>query len=319
MRKYIEQYKSGKISKWEFESLLSEKPFEAKNFSGMDLSSIDLSGLNLFHADFSRTNLSGADLSDANAAEADFSGSNLTESKMVRTGFGLANFKNAVVFHSDLRDSTLTKADLTNADFRMSNLEDARILEADLIHTDFTGANMTGANLHMSNVSHSIFNNTLLNHSKIDRLSNFDSASWIGADIRDVNFSGAYLLRRFIMDQNYIYEFQTSSGFNKVWYYIWFITSDCGRSVLRWFLFILIQTFIFALIYTRVDIDFGPHETVLSPFYFSIVTMTTLGYGDAVPISVTAQIVTIIQVILGYAMLGGFLAILTDKIARRAD
>jgi len=53
--------------------------------------------------------------------------------------------------------------------------------------------------------------------------------------------------------------------------------------------------------------------------YYSIVTLTTLGYGDVVPASAPAQVLATIQAVLGYVGLGGFLSILANKMARRAD
>jgi voltage-gated potassium channel Kch len=68
-----------------------------------------------------------------------------------------------------------------------------------------------------------------------------------------------------------------------------------------------------------VDIDYGDYETPFSAVYYSIVTLTTLGYGDAVPASMSAQVIAIIEALLGYIGLGGLLSILSNKMARRSD
>ena len=78
-------------------------------------------------------------------------------------------------------------------------------------------------------------------------------------------------------------------------------------------------TLAFALAYARVGVDYGDHETSFSPFYYSVVTLTTLGYGDAVPASTAAQVLAALQALLGYVGLGGLLSILANKMARRAD
>lgn len=134
-----------------------------------------------------------------------------------------------------------------------------------------------------------------------------------------VDLRGAYLVRRYIADENYLYEFQTSSRFHRFLYLLWWATSDCGRSLLRWGVFGGCATLIFAAIYTQVDIDFGAHQTPFSPIYFSFVTLTTLGYGDAVPASLAAQVVVTFQAVSGYVGLGGLLSILGNKMARRAE
>ena len=122
-----------------------------------------------------------------------------------------------------------------------------------------------------------------------------------------------------IVDQNYLKEFYDRNLVCKLIYYLWLVTSDCGRSLGRWCLWILLQALLFAFLYTLVDIDYGSYPTFLSPLYFSIVTLTTLGYGDVVPMTWSAQIVAMIEVCTGYIMLGGLLSILSIKMARRGE
>jgi hypothetical protein len=66
-------------------------------------------------------------------------------------------------------------------------------------------------------------------------------------------------------------------------------------------------------------VDFGDHRTPLSPIYFSVVTLTSLGFGDVVPTSILGQAAVIVQVSCGYMMLGGLMSIFANKMARRAD
>ncbi len=150
-------------------------------------------------------------------------------------------------------------------------------------------------------------------------LRDLKSAQCIGADIRDINFAGAYLMRRFIVDQNYLKEFRDSSRMSGFIYKIWWLTSDCGRSVMRWVMCILLLVSVFAFLYTYVEIDYGDYQTWLSPIYFSIVTITTLGYGDVMPASTAGQVVALAEVMSGYLMLGGLISIFSNKVARRAE
>ena len=60
-------------------------------------------------------------------------------------------------------------------------------------------------------------------------------------------------------------------------------------------------------------------RTMLSPLYYSIVTLTSLGYGDIVPASGPAQMIAILEAMTGYVMLGGLLSIFSTKIARRGE
>ena len=121
------------------------------------------------------------------------------------------------------------------------------------------------------------------------------------------------------MDQNYLHEFRSRSRRHELLYRAWRLTSDCGRSFARWGLFTGLMAVVFALAYTQVDVDYGANDTVLSPLYFSIVTLTTLGYGDALPASLPAQVLVLFEVVLGYVMLGGVLSIFATRMGRRAD
>jgi hypothetical protein len=52
--------------------------------------------------------------------------------------------------------------------------------------------------------------------------------------------------------------------------------------------------------------------------YYSVVTFTTLGFGDIKPVTEIAAMVVMLEVVLGYVMLGGLISILANKLARRA-
>ena len=81
----------------------------------------------------------------------------------------------------------------------------------------------------------------------------------------------------------------------------------------------LVFAAVFAGLYEVVDVDLGDHSTWFSSFYYSVVTLTTLGYGDVTPASTAAQIVALIEVVIGYVMLGGLICLLSNKLARRGE
>jgi hypothetical protein len=56
----------------------------------------------------------------------------------------------------------------------------------------------------------------------------------------------------------------------------------------------------------------------ISLIYYSVVTFTTLGFGDIVPKSMEATWWVMVEVILGYIMLGGLISIFATKLARRS-
>jgi uncharacterized protein YjbI with pentapeptide repeats len=308
--------------------------FRGAHLIGEDLSGLDLSGVDLTGADLSRANLSNsklinaklgsavlfeADLTGCELLSADLTEANLGSCRATGAGFESANLTNATMFSARLKGATFTKAILRGADMRRADLQDTRIREADISDVDFTRCKLQSADLEGSCVDNATLMDADLCHSKLRGLKGYTTANWIGADVHGVNFTGAYLTRRTIMDQNYLHEFRTQSRANAVMYWLWWITSDCGRSFLRWGACIFLLLGLFAVLFNFVAIDYGEYPTELSSFYYSVVTLTTLGYGDVLPASMPAQILAMIEVVIGYVMLGGLLSIFANKMARRAD
>ena len=110
-------------------------------------------------------------------------------------------------------------------------------------------------------------------------------------------------------------------------YKIWQTFAGCGRGLLRWAGWCLGVAFIFSLIFYGYFLHSpSSFQTVyvsegcpfFSFFYYSVVTFTTLGFGDIVPKCGWLQLWVMLEVILGYIMLGGLISILATKLARRS-
>ena len=304
------------------------------HLAGMDLSGRDLCGRDLTGADLSECDLSGAELrgtcleqatlfrcnlEGADLLAAKLRGADLTECKARQAGFGQAHLDDVRAFGANFQGATLSNATLSNADLRSVELQGARMRGADLSRVDLSGADLRDADLTEACALETIFDGADVRSATVTRIMHYQTASFIGADIRNVDFCRAYAMRRFIMDQNYLHEFRTRNRSCQVLYWLWWITSDCGRSFVRWGLCTLVVAVVFAGLYTQVAVDYGDHETALSPLYYSIVTLTTLGYGDVLPTSDAAQALVMIQVVIGYVMLGGMLSMFSNKMARRAE
>lgn len=300
-----------------------------EDLSGLDMSGYDLSFANLNRVKLVNTNLSYANLRETSLEQAvldecefigsDLSNASLNECSAKRSGFGGADLSNASIINANLSHAVFSRSILISTDFRASNLQNSRLSEADLTGAIFTRANLEKSDLKHSNVAKTNFELANMQGCRLLGIKNFKKADWIGADIRGMDLRGAYLVRRYIADENYLYEFQSQSRLHRIIYLIWWFTSDCGRSILRWFVWLLVATLGFAAVYTQLEIDYGPHKTWFSPIYFSFVTLTTLGYGDAVPRSLLAQVFVSLQAVTGYMGLGGLLSILGSKMARRAE
>ncbi len=102
---------------------------------------------------------------------------------------------------------------------------------------------------------------------------------------------------------------------------LWNVTCDCGRSFLRWAAWCLVIALVFGFIFWLggvVEVP-GPSESGRQPnaltyFYFSIVTFTTLGFGDVTPTGNAGEVWVMLEVILGYIGLGGLISIFTTKL-----
>jgi hypothetical protein len=149
-------------------------------------------------------------------------------------------------------------------------------------------------------------------------------------------------LKRYIEDEQYIEDFKEK---HRVIYWLWAMSSDCGRCLSLWAFWSIVIAGIFGFLYAGYDwmpqdgqpeltIDYTAETTVrdpvtglkeplrektwFTPYYYSIVTFTTLGFGDIKPRNLAAEIWLTLEVVCGYVFLGGLVAILASKLARRA-
>jgi hypothetical protein len=123
-------------------------------------------------------------------------------------------------------------------------------------------------------------------------------------------------------DQDYLdtVEEQLHSHWGRSWFWVWGLT-DYGRSFMSVIVFATILIFSFGLAYSHWPqmVKVGDRcPTPFTPYYFSIVTYTTLGFGDVKPYNLYGEVLVSFEVILGYVTLGLLLAVLGDKVARRS-
>ena len=307
------------------------------NLLGKDLSGLDFSGCDFTGAELSRCNFQNAicspatfdnatlfqaKLDGAECLGASFQHTNLSECSAKNTGFGRCIFNHAKLVMSDLSGATFVNATAHHADFRTTKLAGARFLEADLSQADFSQADLTEVDLRESNLDGVTFSKTNLRAVRLRSVRNYTTAYWIGADIRDIDFAGAYLVRRHIIDENFLEEFQKQSQVHKWIYRLWWLTSDCGRSMFRWGLFCAVIVIVYGFIYQALGKGIAYPDDLAktyAPWYFSIVNVTTLGFGDVLPKSTLAQIIVNSETIVGYLGLGGLLTIMGNMMGRRGE
>ena len=140
--------------------------------------------------------------------------------------------------------------------------------------------------------------------------------------------------KRYVADQQFIRAFSET---NPVLAYLWRWSSDYGRSLGLWAFWSFFLAILFALAYMPFPEwlpawvqDWAPrfHQTTgiysgrtltfSDCFYFSVVTFTTLGFGDVVADNASARFLVALEVIFGYVMLGGLISIFSNKLASRS-
>lgn len=298
------------------------------DLSGLDLSRADFSGAELVNCNFADSRLVGANLTDAVVQSGDFarveflssdiSRADFTNANLDHAGLGTVTANETVFFGATCTEATFSGSDLSGSDLRAGTFNGARMMGTNLDGAVCDNAVLAEVDLSGASVSGASFHNADFRGAQLRGVTGYKDADWIDADIQSVDFTGAWNLRRHVQDENYIHEFRSQSAKHELLYKVWWVTSDCGRSLSRWSIWTVLVAFIYAGLYNFVDIDWGDYETPLSPVYYSVVTFTTLGYGDVLPGSTGAQLLAMSEVILGYFSLGGMMSILSDKMARRA-
>jgi len=153
-------------------------------------------------------------------------------------------------------------------------------------------------------------------------------------DSENMNEVSNPFFKRYVGDQQFIRAFKAKHPF---WGQVWRWSSDYGRSLGLWALWSMLIALSFALLYMPgpawfpkwmrelvpqfhqvTGTDMGLRLTFWKSFYFSIVTFTTLGFGDVVADNTSAHILVTLEVILGYIMLGGLISIFANKLASRS-
>ena len=267
----------------------------SQDLRGVSLRKEDLSGAKLMFADLSGSYLVGAKLPGAYLSEADLSGAILMKAKL----------PGAILVGAKLSGTDLAGAKLPGADLRVANLSNSK---------SWVGVRWNPKHRVWPRIKRFDFRGKKLKPS--ERKTVFGNN-----DIRNANWAGAALLKRYVEDENFLAEYVKRPGWrHKAVSWLWKWTCDYGRSFGRWAVMSLVLALFFGGLYATHPTWFQQEMGPLSPWYFSVVTFTTLGFGDLTPKPECwqAQAWVMVEVILGYIMLGGLISIFANKLARRA-
>jgi len=276
--------------------------------------------------------LHGMDLSGATLICADIRDAKLDAVSLAR----------ARLWDARLDGAQLWDANLNGAELHVAHLVNCSLLHARLNAAKLTGANLTGALLAYADFSNAdlggvIYGRTLL--------------SGRCAGVRITTSYGNAIFKRDVEDQEYIDSLANHWGIWEDWqnykrrmlmhnagtimqgrawvakqyrwllFQTWSRLTDYGRSMSRVLLVSLLIAVLFGVVYDWCDMlhrdEYTP-DWGFTAIYYSIVTYTTLGFGDVTPQSKWGQVLVTLEVFLGYLSLGLVVSVLANKVARRA-
>jgi hypothetical protein len=297
---------------------------------------IDLEGAVLRHKHLEGINLSQANMENANLSFANLKKANLAFCRLKNTILSFAtldgaNLSAAYLEETYLEDASLEGAVMAGANFKKTIMTNSNLKNTYLVDANFEGTNLIAVNFANANLSSVTFDQKILGKSVKKagfRLSNiwrqrYDLLLDTTIRCKGVNATTCYGSQRFklfLQDQDFLEEYLETAWGKKI-FFIWWLFADCGRSLSRWALWSLI----FAMIFTIIFLALGPRAfntqhldfNLLTLFYYSVVTFTTLGFGDIIPKTSTAAMWVTLEVIFGYIMLGGLITIFASKLSRR--
>jgi uncharacterized protein YjbI with pentapeptide repeats len=227
---------------------------------------------------------------------------------------GGAYLQGARLFRAHLENAILTRAHLENAHLKRAHLEHVNMRHAylegaELKYTNLEGTFFIDAHLENAGFEQAVVNNaTDFWDCHVNRKTDL---SGVGLDGIRIDPATKQLLQYNIRRKNWEDWYKEHSLLQWLVKPFWWI-SDYGMNTKRIIFSFFGLAFVFALLYSlfpnfvMVYGNVGDIRGFWHALYFSVVTMTTLGFGDiaANPNSWIGQTLLMLQVILGYVLLG---------------
>lgn len=327
---------------------LESAELSGENLEGANLADARLTGANLSCACLKNAQLVRASLENTNMTHTEMAHANFAHARLTKANLAFADLEDALLPFADLREVNLSAANLTRAraedcDFRHANLSHASLHKAvvsfsdfryaTLVGADLGGANLSSINLENANVSLVTFDRKifgeLLKETRYrlpaiwERRLDFILNTTIRCKGNHASVCyGSQRFKLFLQDQDFLEEMMDSPS-GKFWCFLWWVFADCGRSLTRWAVWSVLIAVIFSVVYWMMGSGFFAMANLEFNFpnmlYYSIVTFTTLGFGDISPRTTGAAFAVSLEVISGYVMLGGLISIFSGKLSRRSS
>ena len=261
--------------------------------------------------------LTYADLENANLVEADLSNADLSH----------ANLKNGHLYHSNLSGANLLKADLTGA-----NLNRAELKQANLLGALFFGARLEQTKWGKTLIQEDLAHSAQKENDQENATDYYEQAEELYRELRQeyeqrgqFDKAGYFFYREMNMRRKQLPLFSLKRILSKT------VDLLCGygEKPLRLIMFASVFIIGCALMYFILGIEskseiidlqahIGIKENIihlLECIYFSIVTFTTLGYGDIVPIG-ASRIIAAIEALVGTFTIALFLVVFVKRMTR---
>jgi uncharacterized protein YjbI with pentapeptide repeats len=311
----------------------------------------DLSGSKLHRTDFGGSNLSGVDFRGADIHETHFGGTELIGANFydldVRSaGFGGATMEEIILESSEMQGLDLSNRDLSGANLKNANLTDTNLRGTDLQGADLEGAVVENTDLREADLTdaktyQTYFHNIRLNRETIlsdpcvyDKNNEYQKAIRVYREYQQIlkNNSLPDSARRFRVLEKHTKKDQCTSFWTKkgkqissaIWLY-----GESWKRVLATTVLVISS---YSIFYTYLGIGRAERlpdsltifemnigipdliETFLTGLYFSILTFSTMGYGDLQPSGFIMKFLAGSEALLG----GLLLAALVFVLGRRA-
>ena len=236
-----------------------------------------------------------------------------------------ANLRRSHLFHLDLEGTSLMKADLTGANLNCANLSDSNLLGVILAGTKLD-------NIHWDKL---VLQEKVASENEGNREAQqdyYEQAEEIYRNLRRTNEAqglfenaGYFFKREMIMRRYQLPKYSTKRVLSKI------VDMFCGygEEPARVVMFSMLIILSFAVIYSFIGITdgdqvislssgkdfFSNFENLMRSIYFSIVTFTTLGYGDLAPVGWTRAFAAI-EAFIGSFTLALFVVVFVKKMTR---
>jgi uncharacterized protein YjbI with pentapeptide repeats len=246
--------------------------------------------------------------------------------------------KNCFFADASFRNSSFQQLILENTNFVSANFEDSRFsgIRFDKKST-FNGANFKNAFVNAIDLNDDNLSDRPLEFTKlgyftllwwsivnlfrpIKDLKKRNQTIFLANQTNDITRPELIEFKKYVNWFQYIYKkvyrHRQTSLISRIAFFIEVLLTKYWTSFKALAVSSFVINILFSILYLflRSDFNFNENSSIIDCFYYSIVTFTTLGYGEIHPVTSIGQIIVIFEVLIGYVVLGLFVFLISRKI-----